>query len=409
MLISHINKASRMIKENNLGYCNKSKTTKKLNSGKILFVGMVDSPHFEKWIKTTREALPNKTLLIFPSDRPHFKSNYFRHAPLLKELNIRIFRITRYQKLNFILYYILDTLAGNKWRAFFLARYIIKHKPRIIHFHEMQHGSYIFNLIVGFKRIPGNCKTIISTWGSDLLLYSWADSHQTNIKGCLSWADLLTAEREIELSDAVRLGYKGVFKAPIYITLGYNSNGDKAEKPPSSRGIILLKGHQSNTGRALNALKAISEIHNQLHGFEIFVYSAPESVKLQVELLRNKQNINIKILDKVSHTEMCRLFYLARISISLAESDGLPGVLVEAMQAGAFPIQSKNSAGEEFITSGLNGFLVDPWNLRSIQDSILTAIAEDSLVDRAATINNKILNEKYSLDDSIIKLKQIYL
>ena len=98
-----------------------------------------------------------------------------------------------------------------------------------------------------------------------------------------------------------------------------------------------------------------------------------------------------------------------RISISLAESDGLPGVLVEAMQAGAFPIQSKNSAGEEFITSGLNGFLVGPWNLRSIQDSIRTAIVEDSLVERAATINNKILNKKYSLDDSIIKLKQIYL
>ena len=65
--------------------------------------------------------------------------------------------------------------------------------------------------------------------------------------------------------------------------------------------------------------------------------------------LKYSNKINIKVVRKMSHIEMYNLFQQARISISLAVSDGLPGVLVEAMECGAFPIQSENSAVNEFL------------------------------------------------------------
>ena len=37
-------------------------------------------------------------------------------------------------------------------------------------------------------------------------------------------------------------------------------------------------------------------IKNQLKDFEIIVYSAPESVQIQVDILRNKDKIDIKTL-----------------------------------------------------------------------------------------------------------------
>jgi glycosyltransferase involved in cell wall biosynthesis len=375
----------------------------------ILMVGMADSPHFIKWITAMGQELPEHRIIVYPSDRPRFKhtqtSLYMRN----RNRKLKVFKILPYNKLNFIAYFLLDKLIGDRWRSYFLARLINRNKPRIIHFHEMQHAAYIFNYIVIDKEFHTDSKKIISTWGSDLTLYSWADEHIDQIKLCLSWADILTAEREEELSDAKRLGFQGDFRAPVYITIGQNLSEIKDQIQPSSRKLILVKGHQSDTGRALNVLQAISQISDQLYDFEILFYSAPKSVRDQVKALRNKHKLNIGVLPKISHDEMLNFFYGARVSISVAISDGLPGVLVEAMQAGAFPIQSSNSAGKDFIVHGENGFLVEPWDIESIKECILVAISNNILVDHASEMNKQILKEKYSFKEGIQKLRKLYL
>jgi glycosyltransferase involved in cell wall biosynthesis len=148
---------------------------------------------------------------------------------------------------------------------------------------------------------------------------------------------------------------------------------------------------------------------NQLKDFEIIVYSAPESVQIQVDFLRNKNNINIRTLKKVSHNEMLNLFQRARVSISLAVSDGLPAALVEAMMSGAFPIQSENSAYNKFLVHGENGFIVNPWDLEFIRESLHKAITDDILVDHACEINFKVLKKEYNYADGIENLRKLYL
>jgi glycosyltransferase involved in cell wall biosynthesis len=381
----------------------------KLNNNKILLVGMVDSPHFKKWVSTVQEEFPNKSVLVFPSDRPRMtviKKPRSKH----KKQNVpRVFKLLINLKLNFAVFYLLDLAFGIKWRAYFLARLIIKHKPSIIHFHEMQHGAYIYNLISTYKKIPTNTRKIISTWGSDLTLYSWVDHHQSQLRACFTWVKTLTAERTSELLDAKRLGFEGEYISPLYITLGQNLSEVSKLTIPSTRKVILVKGHQSDTGRALNALWAISTLSSHLANFEIIVYSAPVSVQIQVDILRNKNKINIRTLARVESSEMIELFKQARISVSLAVSDGLPGVLVEAMSTGAFPIQSENSTAQEFLVNSENGLLVEPWDLISIKESILKAITDDRLVDQAAVLNRKVLQEKYSLKEGRLKLRQLYL
>ena len=379
------------------------------NMNTILMVGMVDSPHFIKWVQTVTRELPGKKILIFPSDRPRLKHTKISPYRMRQNKKFKVFKLAPFRKVNFVLFFFLDNLIGIRWRSYFLLCLIVRHKPRIIHFHEMQHGAYIYNYIFKNKRLPSNSRKIISTWGSDLSLYSWSSEHIQQIKACLSWADILTAEREDDLVDAHRLGFSGEFRAPVYITVGHNFSDLKEQTKPSTRKIILIKGHQSDTGRALNVLQAISKLESELREFEILVYSAPASVRIQVDMLRHEQKLNIRVLPKVSHSEMCDLFYQARLSISVAVSDGLPGVLVEAMQGGAFPIQSSNSAGKTFIINGENGFLVDPWNIEVIKNSIARAVTDDLLVDEASSLNRQILQEKYGMKVGIQKLKKLYL
>jgi glycosyltransferase involved in cell wall biosynthesis len=375
----------------------------------ILLVGMADSPHFIKWLTIMEQELPERRIIVYPSDRPRFRHTQNSLFKKNRNRKLRVFKIVPHNRLNFALYFLLDRLIGDRWRSYFLSRLITRNKPGIIHFHEMQHAAYIFNRIVNNKEFHVNSKKIISTWGSDLTLYSWVAEHINQIKLCMSWADILTAEREEELSDAKRLGFQGEFRAPVYITLGQNLSEIKDQTQPSSRKLILVKGHQSDTGRALNVLQAILQISDQLYDFEILIYSAPKSVQAQIQVLRSKHKLNIRVLPKISHDEMLNFFYSARVAISVAVSDGLPGVLVEAMQAGAFPIQSSNSAGKDFIVHGVNGFLVEPWDIDSIRKCILTAISNDLLVDHASELNKQILKEKYSLKEGIQKLRKLYL
>jgi hypothetical protein len=241
MLSLHIQKNFRNL-EANESNLSRSKNSYTLDQKKILLVGMMESPHFQKWLSVMTQEFPDRTILLFPTDRPRF--NRSRFSPSRKgKKSIRIFRLLPNRKLNFIAYYCLDVLFGLKWRAYFLAKVTIKHKPSIIHFHEMQHGAYIFNLIADYRKIPNNSRNIVSTWGSDLTLYSWVDKHQSQIKSCFNWIDILTAEKEIELEDAKRLGYKGEFRAPIYITVGQNFSDNLEKVKPSARKCLVSASH----------------------------------------------------------------------------------------------------------------------------------------------------------------------
>jgi glycosyltransferase involved in cell wall biosynthesis len=372
-----------------------------------MFVGMLDSPHFHTWLKHFQHEFANHRIFLFPSDRPRLtRSKICKLKGTHKNTNF--FRILPHGEANRYLFALLDLLFGLNWRAYFLGKKVSKLRPSIIHFHEMQHGAYIFNLLVGYRTIPKNMKKVISTWGSDLTLFAWSEVHQTQLETCLRWTSLLTAEKRNEESEARRLGYSGEFRAPVYIHVGSSPKEDFSQTPPSQRSRIVVKGFQDLPGRALNALEVIARNLDLFSKYEILVFSASEPVKLKIDMMRNRDHINIRTFN-APHAEMQQIFLTARLAVGLAESDGLPASFVEALAAGCFTIQSKNSAAIEFIKDGVNGFLVDPWDLKQIESAFHRALSDDSLVDLSVEISRKMLDEKYNLEIGISNLRSIYL
>ena len=169
-LIRHILKTQKEIDAGKV-LSKRSARVMKLNSSRVLFIGMADSPHLRGWIAATKKELPELELFLFPSDRPRFDPLAGNSLSELRK-DARVFMIVKNRKLNFAINFGLDLLFGIQWRAYFLARYIRKTKPAIIHFHETQHGAYIYNLIASSSSIPGNTRNLLSTWGSDFILYS---------------------------------------------------------------------------------------------------------------------------------------------------------------------------------------------------------------------------------------------
>jgi hypothetical protein len=382
---------------------------RKVGNRVLVLVGMVESSHFQSWVRAVVSERIFDRIWIIPSD---CQKNELTIRSLGFTQNfgckLKVFHFPVGSRFNHLIFKVLDLGVGQSWRSVLLFRYIKKAKPNFLHFHELQHGAYLFNPISKYFEKNKEFKTICSTWGSDLLFYGELESHKKEIEKIVTWTDLMTAERIDDKSICDKFNYEKDFVAPVYITVGLQVPILVPKINPSLRNKILIKGYQDNHGRALNALNALENVKANLEKFEIRVFSASQAVKLQVEFLKSTKNWNIEVISKTSNQDIKKHFSEARIYIGLAISDGLSTSMVEAIANGAFPIQSRNSAAKIFIQDGVSGFIVDPWDLSSITRSIDVALRDDKLVDKAMNSNIITLEKNYNYLDGISLIKRIY-
>jgi glycosyltransferase involved in cell wall biosynthesis len=383
----------------------------------VLLVGMLNSSHFQKWIIGIQASETVEKVIIFPTDRyskiPDFYSGFG------ESIKVRVVRGFIPHKILYFITYAMDYFFGSYWRSLHLLAVTRWHSPEIIHFHEMQHGAYLFNPIDSKFR-AAKIKKIVSTWGSDLTIYSKIGKnlsrdglvnldHNHEISKVLTWADVITAERISEQVETNRFEFSGSFLAPVYISVGTTTNAlANSMQWPSERRQIIIKGYQHDAGRALNALEAIRRMKDKLLGYEVVVYSASASVRIQAELVAFETGIQIRILPRVAHNEILKEFQKSRVYIGLSISDGLSTSMVEAMSMGCFPIQSENSAAGLFLENGISGFIVDPWDIDGLVTKISTALRDDELVNEASTRNIETLNIKYSFDTGVKIIQNLY-
>jgi glycosyltransferase involved in cell wall biosynthesis len=390
-----------------------SKTLKPWNrkivgkSNKLVIIGMAESSHLHRWIEVTQSVYPRARLLLFPSDSPNLTKVKLRQIKG-SHANTRIFRLFPNARINYVLNVFLDYFLGQTWRAFLLRYLLLIYRPKVIHFHEIQHGAYIYNYIHNYRRTHLESRYIISTWGSDLYLYHNLEIHKKKIQECLKWADIITAERKLEKEIVEKFDFNGEFIAPIYITVGQSQNSKPKITLPSLRKTVIIKGYQDQAGRALNVLNALAGMSDVLRDFEILVFSASDSILAQVELIKSEYGLKIAIVNRIPHSELQNIFRRSRLYIGMSISDGLSTSMVEAMAAGTFPIQSPNSAAGDFIEDKKSGFIVDPWNIGGLREAIRMALTDNNLVDDAVGVNLAKLASHYSYSVGVNKIKSLY-
>lgn len=382
----------------------KMKSSKSQLSKRALVIGPFSSPHFQVFISAISDF--GLRIKFIPSDSPSRKDidhvrnsvgSRFISAPLIHKIISKV----PYS------YRILDKVYGMKWRSVIIGLYIKTFNPQIIHINELQRAGYSLAHVKNIKKNKKSRLIIASSWGSDLVLFSQIDTHKIDLQNILAITDLLTAEREVELDYARDLGFSGNFISPIYNTIGL-SHTYKNPSLCSTRRIILIKGYQNFAGRALNSLNAIERCSDILEGYKILVYSSSADTKIEVELLRKRSGLDVWTLENASKQDFLNYFALARLYIGLSISDGLSTSMVEAMSAGALPIQSKNSAAFDFLENGVNGFIVDPWDLENLESCIRRVISDDQLVNQAQILNRDVINNQYNYQDNLLKLRAIY-
>ncbi len=413
---------------------------------KILFVGMVNSPHAARWIELIADQ--GWDLHFFPvyNAAPHpIMRNITIHHPwisfhprtmlkkMLSNLKAKMLRrkIVLSTKSTLPVRYIYpipliskieNKLLARKTKPLgesdvrapwgfdptTLVRLIKKLKPDLIHSMEFQHAGYT---VLCAKEKFGELQFpqwLATNWGSDIYYYRQFPDHKKQISRLLQQIDFYSCECERDMHLAQELGMATQNKAVLPNTGGFDLKQIAPLRnliKPSKRRVIMIKGYQHFAGRALVALDSLISCADILKDYKIFIFSPSVEIYERVEELRLIYDLQITIFPYLEHDKMLRYFAQARIYLGVSISDAISTSMIEAMAMGAFPIQTNTACCDEWIKDGQSGFSIPPDDTEYIGKKLREALTNDYLVDHASEINWSEVCSK--LDKDLIRDKQI--
>lgn len=360
----------------------------------ILMIAMANSVHTARWINQFRNKSLQITIIpsaISSTVHPSINDLLDSDGPLtvtIPEEFQKFAKITG--MIDHFSFGIIRGIRLNRW---------LKYRNRefeMVHALELQHAGYILSRI---KDCTQFSRVIVSNWGSDVYWFQRFRRHRSRIGKLLSMATHYSCECERDIKLATNLGYRGV-AFPVHPNAGPISNhhlySAETADIPSVRKVILVKGYTKFVGRADIALRAIELAAEFCKDYQIVLYSSDKKSRKIAGGISSRTGLSIKTLKpyEMDHESMLKLFLSARVYLGVSMSDGISTSLLEAISSGTFPIQTNTSCASEWISEGVNGFIVDYKDSESISERIIEALQNDELVDKAAAINRVIANER---------------
>lgn len=346
-----------------------------------------------------------------------FSPHFFNWTEQLRDSGHEIYWLDVYdsntyvKKINFV-----EQIIGWKYRWDYPGRYYIKKLPLInelinrINEKELEdifeekfleinpdvvHSFVLYLSCTPILRVMqkhAEKKWIYSSWGSDLYYFQNEKKHLEDIQRVLPRINYLFTDCQRDYSIANQCGFSGKFLGVFPGGGGYQlENYSKFLKSFESRDIILIKGYQGRSGRAIAVLKAIRKLESILSSFEVIVFGADKELLEFLDKTSYSRRHQIDIFEKIPHSKVLELMGRSLIYIGNSISDGMPNTLLEAIIMGVFPIQSNpGGATAEIIEDGKNGLLIhDPENSDEIAMLLKKAIDSPEMLKSAITINTQ--------------------
>lgn len=261
--------------------------------------------------------------------------------------------------------------------------------------------------------------TVVTAWGSDVYLYDRFDENTKHmISTALLKADLITVDSsDLKESmdrfdinkDNIRVVQWGVdtetFKpCPMDFELRKSYDIDHEFVLYSPRNIF----EKYNTDIILHAVKKITEVGGDVVLLQK-VYQCPqENIDAFMKLARDL-NIEqrVRIVEDMPYSQLPAMYNLADVVISVPSTDATPMSVLEAMACGVVPVVSDLPSLHEWITDGVNGFIVPIRDHIALADRILFLI-NNSKNDEFANLNVEIIKKRADHAKNMDEVERLY-
>tara|TARA_R110001632_G_scaffold66751_3_gene157084 strand:- start:3125 stop:4273 length:1149 start_codon:yes stop_codon:yes gene_type:complete len=239
-------------------------------------------------------------------------------------------------------------------------------------------------------------KWLYSSWGSDLYYFQNIPEYLSQIKEVLPRMNYLMTDCQRDAQIAIKYGFKGTHLGVFPGGGGFDISEIKPLRQAyAERKVILVKGNQNRSGRALVVLEALDKLGSLLKDYTVIVFGAENKDVLAYGKQDSRKHgiPSIEVRGLEDHDAILEAMCRAKIYIGNSNSDGMPNTLLEAICCGAFPIQSNpGGATAELIQDAVNGFLIeDCEDVAAVKDRLSQALNSSDLLEKGVHYNDEHL------------------
>ena len=265
---------------------------------------------------------------------------------------------------------------------------------------------------------PKNIPLLVSIWGNDIILHARGSILMAELtRRTLRRADGLLADA----SRDIRLGHEWGFlpDKPSLVVPGsggikikeVNESSlfiDFPEPLPDTPIIFNPRGMRPGSLRQDVFFQSIPLVLNK-DPRVIFICSGMAGESEPEHWVENLGiRSNVKLWPFLDHKQVLAVFKKAQVFVSPSVHDGTPNSLLEAMACGCFPVVGDIESLREWITSGINGLLVDATSKSSLAEGIITALENPALRDSAKRKNAQIIAERATYERNSAVIETFY-
>ena len=288
---------------------------------------------------------------------------------------------------------------------------IIKPYPGII-VHIHQANSYAYHTLKAIKGASLDCRTILTTWGSDILVLPV----QSRILRYMVKFNL--ANSEMVTSDSLYMSAKIKELCPEVKnlhTINFGMQNFPQTLDLSSKQNIILSNrlHKPlyNINKIITAYAGLIQTNSEYQKFKLVIAAAGvETINLQQFVktlgLSPEQVIFTGMLNSA---ELITYYRQAKVFVSIPDSDATSLSVLEAMGYGCYPVLSNLPANLEWVLDGINGIInQNPAQLSQDMEQAIKYTANTKQYAETALFNHRIIHQKAVFEDNIKKFIALY-
>jgi glycosyltransferase involved in cell wall biosynthesis len=218
-------------------------------------------------------------------------------------------------------------------------------------------------------------------------------------------------DRVVVLSHAWKDWVKGMC-SNAHVAVIYNPVGFPPMMPPWDRrvaGRILFLGRLGQRKGSYDLLNAASKVAIKRPDLRLFLGGDGELNRVRETALELGISDKVELLGWVRGEEKERLLASAAVYVLPSYNEGLPMSVLEAMAAG-LPILSTPVGGiPEAVTDGVEGFLVNPGDVRALADALDRLLGDPELARGMGVAARRKVERAFSADAVLPSVEALYL
>lgn len=222
------------------------------------------------------------------------------------------------------------------------------------------------------------------TLGDDNGAYRRSRLLRERLASALTEASVVTAPSEYVLDDLrTRFGLRGGEVVPNGVDLSIRPRGDavRLEAAP----FFLCVGRLGRMKGFDLLIDAYAQSRLAATHRLLIAGDGPEREPLEQLAVRTEVSDGVRFLGKLEPQEVADAMAQARAVVVPSRSEAFGIVALEAWRSGAALIMTSRGGAAEFVRDGVDGLLVDPFDIRALADALVTLATNDALHDALAT------------------------